>query len=124
VCETKGVAFLLLMLVVTMPLSPIGGVAGGLIALAVGQFVSVKQVIPQSRWRLRASSPFGYSLVQMLLALFGFAAVTQLGIPWLGLNVAVYALSLWISDRRWAAPTEAAPNHHGQGWRDSSHSSR
>jgi hypothetical protein len=103
VLDAKGAAYLLLMLVVTMPLSPIGGVAGGLIALAVGQFVSVKQVIPQSRWRFRASSPFVYSLGQVLLSLFGFAAVMQLGVPWLGLNAAAYALSLWICDRRLAA---------------------
>jgi hypothetical protein len=100
VLAAKGIAYLLLMLLVTMPLSPAGGLAGGLIALAAGQFVSVKQLIPQSRWRFRASSPFGYSLAQMLLALFGFAAVTQLGVPWLGLSVAVYAVSLWICGRR------------------------
>ena len=96
----KGIAYLLLVLLVTMPLSPAGGIAGGLIALAVGQLVSVKQVIPQSRWRFRASSPFGFSLAQMLLALFGFAAVTQLGVLWLGFSVAAYAVSLWICGRR------------------------
>jgi hypothetical protein len=100
VLAAKGIAYLLLVLLVTMPLSPAGGIAGGLVALAVGQWTSVNKVIPQSRWRFRASSPLGSSLVQMLLALFGFAAVTQLGIPWLGLSVAVYAVSLWICGRR------------------------
>jgi hypothetical protein len=103
VLAAKGIAYLLLVLIVTLPLSPFGGLAGGLIALAVGQGASVKQVIPQSRWRFRASSPFAYSLVQMLLAVFGFAAVTQMGVLWLGPCAAVYALSLWICGRRLSA---------------------
>jgi hypothetical protein len=92
---------------VTIPLSPSGGAAGGLIALAVGQLVSVKQVIPQSRWRFRASSPFGYSLAQMLLALFGFAAVAQRGVSWLGLCVAAYGVSLWICSQRLARTSKS-----------------
>ena len=103
VLAAKGIAYLLLVLLVTSPLSPSGGLAGGLIALAVGQFVSVKQVIPQSRWRFRASSQFGYSLAQMLLALFGFGAVTQLGISCLGLCAFVYGVSLWICGRHLTA---------------------
>jgi hypothetical protein len=103
VLAAKGIAYLLLMLLLTLPLSPFGGLAGGLIALAVGQLASVRQVVPQSRWRFRASSPFAFSLAQMLLALFGFAAVTQLGVLWLGLCVAVYAVSLWICGRRLSA---------------------
>ncbi len=99
VLAAKAIAYLLLVLLVTLPLSPSGGLAGGLMALTVGQFVSVKQVIPQSRWRFRASSPFGYSLAQMLLALLGFAAVTRLGVLWLVPCVAVYAVSLWICGR-------------------------
>lgn len=97
---SKAIAYLFLVALVTSPFSPAGGLAGGLMALAVGQFASVKQAIPQSRWRFRASSPFGYSLAQMLLALLGFAAVTQWGVLWLGLCVAVYAASLWFCGRR------------------------
>jgi len=100
VLAAKGIAYLLLILLVTAPLSPLGGLAGGLIALAVGQFVSVTQVTPQSHWRFRTSRPFAYSLAQMLLALLAFAAVTQLGALWIGLCVVVYAVSLLICGRR------------------------
>ncbi len=96
----KAIAYLLLIILVTLPFSPIGGLAGGLMALAVGQFASVKQVILQSRWRFRASSSFGYSLIQMFLALLGFAAVTQWGVLWLGPCAAVYAASLWFCGKR------------------------
>jgi hypothetical protein len=99
----KGIAYLLLMLLVTLPLAPAGGLAGGLIALAVGQFISVEQMIPQSRFRFRASSPFAYSLAQMILALFGFAAVAQLGVMWLAPCIAAYAVSLWFCGRRLSA---------------------
>lgn len=110
VLAAKGMAYLLLVMLVTLPLSPGGGLAGGLISLAVGQWVSVKQAIPQSRWRFRASRPFAYSLAQMLLALFGFAVVTQLGVLWLGLCLAVYAVSLWICGRHLTAnPLERHP---------------
>lgn len=98
---TKGLAFLLLMLLVTLPLSPAGGLAGGLIALAIGQWYAVRRpVMPQSRWRFRASSPFAASLGQMLGALAGFAVVTQLGPVWLVGCAAVYAGSLWVCGRR------------------------
>lgn len=103
VLAAKGIAYLLLVLLVTAPLSPSGGLAGGLIALAVGQFVSVNPVIPQSRWRFRASNQFGYGLAQMVLALFGFGAVTQLGISCLGLCAFAYGVSLWICGRRLTA---------------------
>lgn len=96
----KGVAYLLLVLLVTLPLSPSGGIAGGLIALAAGQPAAVKQVIPQARWRFRTSSPFGTSLAQMLLSLFAFAAVTQFGAQWLVVPAAIYAVSLWVCGRR------------------------
>ena len=100
VLAAKGIAYLLLLVLVTLPLSPSGGLAGGLLSLAAGQWVSVKQVVPQSRWRFRASHPFGYSVAQMILALCGFAAVTQLGAQWLGLCLAAYMMSLWICGRR------------------------
>lgn len=99
VLAAKGIAYLILILLVTLPLSPAGGLAGGVIALAVGQFVSLKQVIPQSRWRFRASSTFGYSAAQMLLALLGLGAVARLGTLCLGPCIAVYAVSLWVCGR-------------------------
>ncbi|HSU62198.1 MAG TPA: hypothetical protein VLI55_23015 [Bryobacteraceae bacterium] len=100
VLVAKGIAYLILILLVTLPLSPASGLAGGLIALAVGQFVSVKQVIPQSRWRFRTGGSFGYSVAQMLLALLGLGVVTRLGGSWLASCIAAYAVSLWLCGRR------------------------
>ena len=105
VLAAKGIAYLVVMLLLTLPLSA-GGLAGGLIVLAIGQFVSVKQVIRQSRWRFRASNSLGYSLAQMLVALLGFAAVTLWSSLWLVLCIVVYAVSLWLCGRRLDAKIE------------------
>lgn len=96
----KGFAYLLLVVLATAPLSPAAGLGGGLAALAVGQWCSVRQAIPQMRWRFRATSPFSHSLLQMLAALAGFGVVSQLGLPWLGVCFGVYGISLWLSGRR------------------------
>lgn len=108
VLAAKAVAFLLLMLLVTLPLSPIGGLAGGLVALAVGQFASVRRIASQARWRFRAGSPMGYklsalgfSLAEMLLAILGLVLVARYGAWWLGACVAIYAGSLWFCGRDW-----------------------
>ncbi|MEZ5398499.1 MAG: hypothetical protein R2729_02455 [Bryobacteraceae bacterium] len=96
----KGIAYLLVMLCLTAPLSPDGGLGAGLMALAVGQWVSVKRVAPQARWRFRTSSPYGDSLLQMLAAGAGFGAVTAHGPLWLVACAAIYAGSLIVCGRR------------------------
>lgn len=103
VLAAKGIAYLLLILLVTLPLSPFAGLAGALIALAVGQWVSVKLMVPQSRWRFRVSKSFASSITQMVFALFGFALVSQLGVLWLVLCIGVYAISLRISGQQLSA---------------------
>lgn len=110
IVAAKGAAYLLLILVLTTPFAPAAGLAGGLIALTVGQFVSVKRVIPQTRWRLRASHAFANGMAQMVLALFGFAAVAEWGVVWLAACVAAYAASLWMCGAHLAAlRTRTAP---------------
>ena len=110
VLAAKAVAYLLPMLLITLPLSPIGGLAGGLVALAVGQFAAVRRFAPQSRWRFRAGSPMGYrlgafafSLGEMLSAMGGLVLVTRFGTGWLSACIAIYAVSLWFCGRFWDA---------------------
>ncbi len=111
VLASKGIAYLLLVLLVTLPLSPVAGLGGGLIALAVGQWASVKRVIPQSRWRFRASRPYAHGLIQMLFALLGFGVVVQFGALSLLLPAAVYAVSLWFCGRHLSAEKADRPPH-------------
>lgn len=107
----KAIAYLLLVLLVTLPLSPVAGLAGGFVALAVGQYASLRHAVPQSRWRFRAASSraysktaFAYSVVEMLLAIAACVVVAQFGALWLALCVAIYALSLWFCGRRFPVP--------------------
>ena len=92
----KGAAYLLLMLIVTAPLSPVGGLAGGFLSLAVGQYVSMKHPLAQTPWRFRASHSFGLAVLQMVLSLLALGTVTNLGAWSLGLCAAIYCVSLWV----------------------------
>jgi hypothetical protein len=99
VLAAKGAAYLLLVLLVTAPLSPAGGLAGGLVSLATGHWVSIRQKMPQARWRFRASAPFSHSLTQMVSSLIAFGFVTRLSLLWLAPCVTGYAISLWLCGR-------------------------
>lgn len=100
VLVSKGAAYLLLVIFVTLPLSPFGGLAGGLVSLGVGQWHSIHHLFPQSRWRFRSSSPFGVSLLQMVLSILALGAVTQMGPVWLIPPVIFYGASLWLCARQ------------------------
>jgi hypothetical protein len=99
----KDIAYLLLMLLLTLPLSAAGGIAGALMALAIGQFVSVKKATRQSRWRFRTCPTLPFSVAQMLLAMLGFAAVTQWGALWVGPCIFICATSVWFCGRLFSA---------------------
>lgn len=95
----KGLAFTLITLFLTAPLSPTAALGGALIALAAGQPHSVRYPRPQSPWAFRASAPFAYSLAQMVAAIAGFAAVAQLGPLLLVPCATIYAASLAATPR-------------------------
>lgn len=99
---SKGIAFLLIVLLVNAPLSPIAGLAGGLMALAIGQPHSLRDTTPQTRWRFRASHPFAVSLGQMVASVLALGLVTQLGWPWLAAPILAYAVSLYRCGREFA----------------------
>lgn len=96
----KGIAYLLLVAAATLPLAPVGGLAGGLVALGVGQWHAVQRPLPQARWRFRASAPFAVSMAQMVLSILAFGLVTQLGPGWIVAPLGFYVASLVCSARR------------------------
>lgn len=91
----KGAAYLFWILLVTLPLHPAAGLAGGLAALALGQFFALRARTPQLRWRFRASASFASSLGVMGAAILASGLVIQLGAPWILAAAALYAASLW-----------------------------
>lgn len=91
----KGVAYLFWILLVTAPLHPLAGLAGGLAALALGQFFSIRARTPQLRWRFRASASFASSLGVMGAAILASGLIIQLGPQWILAAIALYVASLW-----------------------------
>jgi hypothetical protein len=95
ILAAKDAAFLIVSLVLTLPLSPLGGLAAALTALAIGHGSSVRRRGNERRWRLQTSGSLGSSLRQILLMLM--AAITT--VHWhplvLGLCVTVYLVSTW-----------------------------
>ncbi len=91
---SKGIAYLLIVVVVNALLSPVAGLAGGITALAIGQWHSIRDTTPQTRWRFRASHPFAVSIGQMVASVMALGLVTQVGWGWLAIPSIVYVVSL------------------------------
>ena len=91
----KGLAWLLRVVVLTLPFAPLAGLAGGLAALAVGQYASVTEERQQTRWRFSTGGSIGNGIVQ-IFAMCGAAVTTYRMTPAVVLlAAAVYAASLW-----------------------------
>ncbi len=108
VLAAKDLAFLIVAVALTLPLSPLAGLAGGLAALAVGHAASVLEPREQTRWRFSSGAAFGNGVVQVL-ALVG-AAVTAYRISLLILIPCALACagSAWWYGRRLRMPAEPA----------------
>ncbi|HTS50660.1 MAG TPA: hypothetical protein VMH05_22095 [Bryobacteraceae bacterium] len=97
----KDVAFLLVAAVLVAPLALLPGLAGALVALAVGHHASVLQPQRQARWRFAGGAlwPSGFFQVFPLVAI---GVATGRASTWyLGLALAAYLVSLWYYGREW-----------------------
>jgi len=91
----KGIAFLLLVAVLTAGLDMLTGMTAGLAALAIGHHGSVRTPVPQQRWRFTGGTLFPTGLVQVVV-MFGVGVGThRAGVLYLALSAAGYAASLW-----------------------------
>ena len=108
ILAAKDAAFLLASLLLTFPLSPAGGMAAALVALAQGHYASVRFPHREVRWRFCTSASFGSSIAQVVLMAMA-AAGTVLGSPLvLAGCLGAYAWSTWRFGRyvRYAAVSE------------------
>jgi hypothetical protein len=96
----KDAAFLAVLLLLVLPLSPLPGLTFGLTALSIGHFPSVSKPLPQRRWRFLGGRVISGVPQAVLGFALGFGA--SQGKPWL-LGVAAFAwlLSLVVCGRRW-----------------------
>lgn len=65
----KDLAFLGLILLLTLPLAPLAALGAGMAALVVGHHASVTREAPQAKWRFASSTSNGLGVLQVL-ALF------------------------------------------------------
>jgi hypothetical protein len=97
----KDIAFLCVALVLVAPLAPLPGMAGALVALAVGHHGSVLRPLPQARWRFTGGVIFPSGFFQVF-PLVAVGVATGRGSLWyLGLAFAAYLVSLWYYGREW-----------------------
>jgi hypothetical protein len=60
----KDAAFLAVVLALLLPLEPVSGMAGAMVALGVGHSASVRDHREQTRWRFSGGTSLSYSLLQ------------------------------------------------------------
>lgn len=75
----RDVAFLVVSAVLTLALSPLGGLASAMVALTTGRACSVKKRRAQKAWRFLTSPSFAASVVQMALMFVATAATMYRG---------------------------------------------
>jgi hypothetical protein len=97
----KDIAFLCVAAVLVAPLALLPGLAGALVALAVGHHASIFQPVPQLRWRFTGGTlwPSGFLQVFPLVAIG--VATARASVGYLGLALVGYLASLWYYGRAW-----------------------
>jgi hypothetical protein len=97
----KDLAFLTVMLVLLLPLEPLSGMAGAMMALAVGHSASVNDHKEQTRWRFSGgvSLAYGFFQVGAMAAAWGAVGLTS---RWYLLPIAtIWIFSVIWYGRRW-----------------------
>jgi hypothetical protein len=94
ILAAKGAGFLAVIVILTLPLAPLSGLAAGLAALAIGHAPSVRRPQAQVRWRFSAGA-FGNGFVQVFCMTFAGVAASRSTPLVLIPCVVGYAASLW-----------------------------
>jgi len=95
VLAAKDAAFLLVALVLTAPLSPAGGMAAAITALAYGHYASVMRRHPDTRWRFSTTTSAVGGLLQVVVMATAAAGVVNGSVLVLLPCAAAYAWSTW-----------------------------
>lgn len=95
VLAAKHAAFLLIVLLLTLPLSPIAGLAAALVALAIGNGPSISQHRPQARWHFCGGASFGIGIFQAFAMTLAAVTTSRSSPLTLIPCLAVYAASTW-----------------------------
>jgi hypothetical protein len=99
VLAAKDIAFLLVMIPLTLPLAPLAGIGGALIALAAGHLNSVNTPRSQVRWRFTTGAELRKGIVQVLAIVVAASTIYFYSAWSLIVCVAALAASVW-----WCGP--------------------
>jgi hypothetical protein len=96
----KDIAFLGILFLLVLPLSPVAGLAFGLAAVAIGRYPSISIRLQQKPWRF-TSGDFRFGALQMILATALGFAVYENGKWFFIVVVVVYITSLLVGGWLW-----------------------
>jgi hypothetical protein len=97
----KGVALLLVVMLLTLPLAPVPAIVATLITLSVGHRESVVgERRQQHRWRFTTGTSIGFGITQVAAIAVAVAGTRYSAPAALGAAGVIYAISLWWSGRR------------------------
>ena len=91
----KDASFLAATVPLTLPLAPLAGIAGALVALAVGHSPAVERPREQTRWRFTTGGALGNGAVQMIGAAMTVNGVFAISVWFLPLAAVVWGVSVW-----------------------------
>jgi hypothetical protein len=92
----KDAAFLAAIIPLLLPLAPVAGLGGALVALAFGHSPSVKQPQEQTRWRFTTGAILGNGIVQMIALAMTVSAIFSTSIWFLA-----PAAGIWLGSLAW-----------------------
>jgi hypothetical protein len=95
VLAAKGAAFIAIAVALTLPLSPLAGLAAALVGLACGHSASIARRHRETGWRFSTATGIGGALLQVVLMALAAAAVVDASALFLVPCAAVYAWSTW-----------------------------
>ncbi len=99
ILAAKDIAFLVVMIPLTLPLAPLAGIGGALIALAAGHLNSVNTPRSQVRWRFTTGAALARGIVQVLAIVVAASTIYFYSAWTLILCFAALAVSVW-----WCGP--------------------
>ncbi|MCC6586793.1 MAG: hypothetical protein IT168_08890 [Bryobacterales bacterium] len=107
VLAAKDAAFLLLAVLVTAPLNPLGGMSGALTALAIGHHFSTRYPLPAQPWRFASGTALVPGILQSMAAVAATVTTGRQSVLFLALPLTAWAASLWFYSR--FAPGNTTP---------------
>src|SRR5262245_55123762 len=95
----KDLAFLIALMPLLLPLAPLAGLGGALMALAIGHDPSVRHPREQTRWRFSAGGALGNGVLQMIAIAMTISSIFSTSLWFLPLAGIVWAASVWVYGR-------------------------